>query len=223
MPKKAGIVLLAAGAVLIGSALLLLFHNSAEDRTAGQEAERLLVDVKSAIALRTSIAPPETDATDGSDATPAQSVSDVPPETDAPAQTDAPEEMPIVNLDGERYIGILDIPALNLSLPIMADWNETRLRRTPCRQFGSLTEDNLVIAGHNYRAHFARLRSLNAGDTVSFLDMNGVTHTFRVNNVQILPEDAVEAVQNSGYSLTLYTCTTGAESRVVVFCDRVTP
>lgn len=222
MPKKAGIVLLAAGAVLIGSALLLLFHNNAEDRTAGQEAERLLVDVKSAIALRTSAAPPETDAPAASDANPAPSASDVPPETDVPVQSDAPEEMPIVNLDGERYIGILDIPALNLSLPIMADWNETRLRRTPCRQFGSLTEENLVIAGHNYRAHFARLRSLKAGDTVLFLDMNGVTHSFRVNHVEILPEDAVDAVQNSGYPLTLYTCTTGAEERVVVFCEHST-
>lgn len=216
MPKKAGIVLLAAGAVLIGSALLLLFHNNAEDRTAGQEAERLLVDVQSAIAVRTTATPPETDAPE---LNPAQSGADVPPETDAPAQSDAPEEMPIVNLDGERYIGILDIPKLSLSLPIMADWNETRLRRTPCRQFGSLTEENLVIAGHNYRAHFARLRSMQPGDTVTFLDMNGVTHSFRVNHVEILPEDAVEAVQNSGYPLTLYTCTTGAEERVVVFCE----
>lgn len=217
MPKKAGIVLLAAGAVLIGSALLLLFRNNAEDHTAGQEAERLLVDVQSAIAVRTTTATPR--ETDVPVSYPAQSGADVPAETDAPAQSDVPEEMPIVNLDGERYIGILDIPKLNLSLPIMADWNETRLRRTPCRQFGSLTEENLVIAGHNYRAHFARLRSMQPGDTVTFLDMNGVTHSFHVNHVEILPEDAVEAVQNSGYPLTLYTCTTGAEERVVVFCE----
>lgn len=216
MPKKAGIVLLAAGAVLIGSALLLLFHNNAEDRTAGQEAERLLVDVQSAIAVRTTATPPNHSAPESNSA---QSGTEVPTETDAPVQSDAPEEMPIVNLDGERYIGILDIPKLGLSLPIMADWNETRLRRTPCRQFGSLTEENLVIAGHNYRAHFARLRSMQPGDTVTFLDMNGVTHSFRVNHVEILPEDAVEAVQNSGYPLTLYTCTTGAEERVVVFCE----
>lgn len=216
MPKKAGIVLLAAGAVLIGSALLLLFHNNAEDRTAGQEAERLLVDVQSAIAVRTTATPPNHSAPESNSA---QSGTEVPTETDAPVQSDAPEEMPIVNLDGERYIGILDIPKLGLSLPIMADWNETRLRRTPCRQFGSLTEENLVIAGHNYRAHFARLRSMQPGDTVTFLNMNGVTHSFRVNHVEILPEDAVEAVQNSGYPLTLYTCTTGAEERVVVFCE----
>lgn len=216
MPKKAGIVLLTAGAVLIGSALLLLFHNNAEDRTAGQEAERLLVDVQSAIAVRTTATPPHHSAPESN---PAQSGVDVLVEMTAPVQSDAPEEMPIVNLDGERYIGILDIPKLGLSLPIMADWNETRLRRTPCRQFGSLTEENLVIAGHNYRAHFARLRSMQPGDTVTFLDMNGVTHSFRVNHVEILPEDAVEAVQNSGYPLTLYTCTTGAEERVVVFCE----
>ena len=129
--------------------------------------------------------------------------------------------MPTVELDGQRYLGVLEIPALKLSLPVMADWDYDRLRRAPCRQFGSLAESNLVIAGHNYKNHFARLRSLKQGDAVTFIDMNGVTHAFSVAAVEILAPESVEDVQNSGYPLTLYTCTTGAKSRVVVFCSAV--
>ena len=42
MPKKTGIAIVAAGAVLILSALLLLLYNRYEDAHAGQEAENLL-------------------------------------------------------------------------------------------------------------------------------------------------------------------------------------
>ena len=38
-PKKIGIVLLTAGAVLVIAALLLFSHNRAEDRRAGESAE----------------------------------------------------------------------------------------------------------------------------------------------------------------------------------------
>ena len=49
MPKKAGIAIMAAGAVLIISALLLFVHNRQEDAQAGQEAESLLESVEAVI------------------------------------------------------------------------------------------------------------------------------------------------------------------------------
>ena len=49
MPKKLGIAIVAMGAVLIISALLLLLYNRREDARAGQEAESLLANVEAAI------------------------------------------------------------------------------------------------------------------------------------------------------------------------------
>ena len=49
MPKKTGIAIVAVGAVLILSALLLFFHNRQEDVQAGQEAESLLENVEAVI------------------------------------------------------------------------------------------------------------------------------------------------------------------------------
>ena len=205
MPKKAGIALLATGAVLIVSALLLLLHNGREDRFAKQESERLLESVRFAISARV---------------TTEVRVPTEPPETQ-PGETTAADVPNQPDETEPKDLGVLEIPALELSLPVMADWDYDRLRRAPCRQFGSLAESNLVIAGHNYKNHFARLRSLKPGDAVTFIDMNGVTHAFSVAAVEILAPESVEDVQNSGYPLTLYTCTTGAKSRVVVFCSTV--
>ena len=52
MPKKAGIAIMEAGAVLIISALLLFVHNRQEDAQAGQEAESLLAELDAPAVLK---------------------------------------------------------------------------------------------------------------------------------------------------------------------------
>ena len=195
MPKKTGIAIAAVGAALILSALLLLLYNRYEDAHAGQEAESLLASVEAAISAQA---------------------------TDTPAAT-APidPEMPVVVLDGYEYVGYVEIPALGLKLPVMSEWDYTRLKVAPCRQFGSSRTDDLVIAAHNYENHFGRLKELSEGDTVIFTDMEGVVNTYSVKKIETLNPNEVDAVQNSGYDLVLYTCTKGGKTRVTVFCDRV--
>ena len=59
MPKKSGVILISLGAVLILAALLLFLYNRSEDRRAGQEAESLLEDVRSAMAANADPEPQE--------------------------------------------------------------------------------------------------------------------------------------------------------------------
>ena len=198
MPKKTGIAIVAVGAALILSALLLLLYNRYEDAHAGQEAESLLASVEEAISAQTM---------------------DVPTAA-APSPTPLDPEMPVVMLDGYEYVGYVEIPALGLKLPVMSKWDYTRLRVAPCRQFGSSRTDDLVIAAHNYENHFGRLKELSKGDTVIFTDMEGLVNTYCVEKIETLAPDEVDAVQNSGYDLVLYTCTKGGKTRVTVFCNR---
>ena len=207
MPKKAGILLLTLGAVLILSALLLFRHNSLEDERAGLEAEAMLIDVRAAISERAEQAPAPTP-------TPPESAAGAPAETPVP-------ELTVVEIDGQEYVGYLSIPALEIDLPVMSGWDYDKLKLAPCRQFGSTRTDDLVIAAHNYKRHFGGLSSPSAGDTVTFTDMDGEVSTYAVAKVETLDPKAVEAVQNSGYDLVLYTCTYGGASRVTAFCNRV--
>lgn len=208
MPKKTGIAIVAVGAALILSALLLLLYNRYEDAHAGQEAESLLASVEAAISAQ---------ATD----TPAATAPNRPDASKILAPTPLDPEMPAVVLDGYEYVGYVEIPALGLKLPVMSEWDYTRLKVAPCRQFGSSRTDDLVIAAHNYENHFGRLKELSEGDTVIFTDMEGVVNTYSVKKIETLNPNEVDAVQNSGYALVLYTCTKGGKTRVTVFCDRV--
>lgn len=208
MPKKRGIIFVTVGAVLILSALLLFLYNRYEDRRAGQEAELLLDDIQSAIEQKTkpTTKPNKVDT----DTT----------ERIEPVETLAPE-MPVVEIDGYEYIGYVSIPDLELELPVMAEWDYSRLKTAPCRQFGSSRTDDLVIAAHNYMSHFGALSSLEEGAEIIFTDMDGIENRYTLQRLDTLAPDAVDAVQNSGYDLVLYTCTPGGATRVVAFCERV--
>lgn len=164
MPKKTGIAMLAVGAVLILSALLLFFHNRQEDVQAGQEAESLLANVEAVI-----------DAQATREPTPAGT--EIPGTTPTSSATPLDPEMPVVELDGYAYVGYVEIPALELKLPVMSEWDYNRLKIAPCRQFGSSRTDDLVIAAHNYQNHFGRLKDLQTGNAVIFTDMEGVINS----------------------------------------------
>lgn len=210
MPKKAGIIFVTLGVVLILSALLLFLYNGLEDRRAGQQAESLMDEIHSAMTE-------ETDTT--------TKPTEIEIEITEPTETTEtlPAEMPMVMIDGYEYIGYLSIPALELELPVMAEWDYSRLKIAPCRHFGSSRTDDLVIAAHNYKTHFGSLSKLESGAEVIFTDMDGIENRYvLVLAPETLAPDAVDAVQNSGYDLVLYTCTPGGATRVVAFCDRVT-
>lgn len=204
MPKKTGIAIVTVGAVLILSALLLFLHNRQEDVQAGQEAESLLENVEAVIETKKIRVPVSSKRLD-----------------ETPAPTPLDPQMPVVMLDGYEYVGYVEIPVLGLKLPVMSEWDYNRLKLAPCRQFGSSRTDDLVIAAHNYESHFGHLKDLSVGEPVTFTDMEGIVNTYCVEKIETLNPSEVDAVQNSGYDLVLYTCTKGGRTRVTVFCNRI--
>ena len=128
-------------------------------------------------------------------------------------------QMPSVVLDGGDYLGILEIPSLELALPICDEWSYPNLSRSPCRYAGGLYSHDLVIAGHNYRSHFGHLGRLSVGDEVFFTDMDRNRFAYRVSEISALGPTAVEEMTAPGeWDLTLFTCTLGGRSRMTVRC-----
>ena len=126
-----------------------------------------------------------------------------------------------VSVGPESYIGILDIPTLRLSLPVNEVWSMTKLRRTPCRYWGSAETGNLVIAAHNYRNHFANISSLMTEDIIIFTAADGTRYDYQVEEITtVLPEESGKVIF-SEYELSLFTCTYDGNARVVVNCSLI--
>lgn len=192
MKRKVAISLMSVGILLIGFAMGLLIYNNQENKKA-QESSDLLVE-----SIRLSIS-----------------------ENELKEQIFDPfdEEMKIEKIDGYGYIGYLSIPALGLDLPVMSEWDYSRLKIAPCRYYGSTKTDNLVIAAHNYKVHFGYLGNLQAGDSVIFTDMDSKVHHYKVDLVELLMPTDVDKVKDSGNDLILYTCTYGGAKRIVIRCS----
>lgn len=92
------------------------------------------------------------------------------------------------------------------------------MQEIPCRYYGSVYKNNMVIAAHNSWFHFGRLSTLEQGDEVIFKDANGNCFQYSVDEIEAVKPNAVEEVTNGKWPLTLYTCTLDAQYRVVVRC-----
>lgn len=195
-------ICMVSGLLLIAAALCLFVYNNREAESAAQTAEQAL-----------------------------QEISDVPHVLEQPQESEIhsiiPDyisnptmEMPTVEVDGNFYIGILEIHALELSLPVISEWNDTRLKQAPCRYKGSVYLDNLIIAGHNYKKHFGGLKNLQIGDTITFTDMDEHCFSYTVTALEELDGTAIEAMESGDWDLTLFTCTIGGKKRVTVRCKK---
>ena len=132
-------------------------------------------------------------------------------------------DMPEVQLPGLEEagcIGILEIPSIDLKLPVLSTWSYALLKKAPCRYTGSVYLDNMVIAAHNSKAHFKKLSNLQEGDIITFTDAVGNVFTYSVAGLEILQPEEVDDMTSGQWPLTLFTCTYGGAGRVTVRCRK---
>ena len=96
-----------------------------------------------------------------------------------------------------------------------------RLADAPCRYSGSAQGDDLIIAGHNYKSHFAPLNQVAVGDTATFWDAAGTAHRYRVQEIVRLDGSAVTDMTAGEWDLTLFTCTYGGKQRLTLRLSRI--
>ena len=195
MHRKAGITCKTLGILLLIAAMLLLAYNRWDNRRAGQVAAVIRDALEEAEEEEQTF--DEGSSGDG--------------------------EMDTIEVDGYEYIGTLSIPGFGLELPVMAEWSYPGLKVAPGCYTGSVRTDDLIICGHNYDRHFGNLKNLEAGDAVTFTDVQGNVFEYQVKEIIILaPTDVEEMLDGSAdeWDLTMFTCTIGGQTRVTVRCVR---
>jgi len=131
------------------------------------------------------------------------------------------KDMKTTNIDGYDYIGWITIPTLNLELPIMSEHDYTRLNIAPCRYYGSIYTNDLIICAHSYETHFKNIDKLNQNDLIVITDINGNIYKYEVLEIEILNPKEVSKMIDNDFDLTLYTCTNDGLNRITVRCNRI--
>lgn len=203
---KPGQLLMTIGLLLIAAALCWAGYNIVTDYQGGQSSSEALSRLQSMIprARQRSVSLYSDSFTQEDQVPDYMTIQDLP--------------MPVRKVDGVNYIGIISCPTVGVELPVASRWSYEKLKQSPCRYTGSIYQENLVIAGHNFRSHFGPLSNLRAGDEVSFTDAEGNLFLYVVDSVDALNPEDVEEMTHSGYPLTLFTCTLGGQYRITVRC-----
>lgn len=195
-----GNILLITGSVLIGGAVILIITNMVLSNNLKKETGKITNDIKTEISERAEENKKEP--------------------SDESVQMPGNAEFEAVVIDGCPYDGYLTVPVIELEMAVFDTWNDDYLRRSACRYYGSPYTDDLVIAGHNYKSGFGKLKKLAPGDEVFFTDMNGKVTRYVVEVIEVLDGTAVEEMITSDWDLSLYTCTYGGKSRLTVRCRK---
>lgn len=203
MKNKGGNIFIVIGLVLIGSALIITFNNIRENIVAEKSSRETVSCLKEQI-YNGEISPYTGD------------------ENNEPLYKQYSDmTMPEIEIDGERYIGILSIPDLDLELPVRGDFSYKGLTTAPCRYSGSIYKDDMIIAGHNYAAHFGYLNRLDPDGEVSFTDGDGNEFNYRLREIVQLNETDTEEMVEGDWDLTLFTCNLSGRNRITLRFDRI--
>ena len=205
--NRIGNILKGAGLILVTAAVLLLVYNLWDGHRARESEEAILAEYLQ----ENKKASESPDASDKEDK---QNIPDylLNPDMDMPEYT-------LKSLGDVACIGILEIPALDLELPVISSWSYSSLRLAPCRYSGSAYKGDLVIAAHNYQSHFGRLRTLPEGSEVFFTDAVGNRFSYYVAVTEALTPWSVDDMTSGEWPLTLFTCTLDSQNRVTVRCE----
>ncbi len=198
---KKGKVLIGIGIVLIIAAMGLWGYNIYTDMSAEKTVQEALVEINNMY----------------ENSEPFYEES-----TDIPYYVLNPKvEMGSVKVGDYEYIGVLTVPSFSLELPIISDWSYPALKVSPCRFSGSVYEDDMILAGHNYNSHFKKIRELQVGDKVEFRDIDMNTFEYAVVEKETLSDVDLEKLEGGDWDLSLFTCVASGSARMVIRCEKI--
>ena len=194
--NKISKVFISIGIILITSSILLIIYNNYEEKKAGLNSKEALSLIKDNL---------EENNIDNQ-------IKFVKANN---------QEMKTIQINNYDYIGTINIPVLNLELPVMSECDYTRLDIAPCRYYGSIYTNDLIICAHSYKTHFKYLDKLKQKDIIIFTDVDNNNYIYEVLEVEILSPTSVSEMINNDFDLTLYTCTSDGNNRITVRCNRI--
>lgn len=130
--------------------------------------------------------------------------------------------------NGKKYefVGIVKIPKLNITYPILSKTTDELMKVAPCKFHGANPNEvgNLCIIAHNYRrkgVFFSDVPELVPGDIVEIQDLSQRTIQYEVYDVHtVMPNNVEDTTQktNGKREVTLITCTDDSKQRFIVRC-----
>ena len=139
-------------------------------------------------------------------------------------QDSIPEErrenaMSVLSLDETDFIGILEMPRYEASLPVCADWE--CFAKFPCQFAGSIYDGTLQIGATSQIGQYDFYREISVGDLVRFTDVAGNRYTYTITNLRYEKHADSTTLNREDSALTLFIKNVYDFEYLIVFCNAI--
>lgn len=125
-------------------------------------------------------------------------------------------EMPVLQIGGEDFSGLIQIPFYGVSLPIYSSWDSGAVSRYPCRFWGSVYDNSLIVGGG--KGQFDFCGKLDLGDKVIITDMKGTVFSYETVRIDRREHADLEMLEEEEFDLVLFAPDTVADGYIIVRC-----
>ena len=125
-----------------------------------------------------------------------------------------------IDVDGTKYIGLLEIPEINVTLAVSRDYSFEQMSESICRYSGSIEDKNIIICGHNYKSFLENLKDVFDNDVLYFIDVSGKRTKYTVVETQYIDGNDSNKLytDEENWDLTVFTCNYSGYMRYLVRC-----
>lgn len=124
--------------------------------------------------------------------------------------------MPMLEIDGESFVGIIEIPRYNVLLPVSADGDSDQ----PYKYAGSLYDGSLAVSGATHVGQLDFMSIITETDEVAFTDVMGYRYSLEVYEIIITDEICSEDLDFDDADLVLFAKVGHSSDYTVVKCKR---
>lgn len=129
-------------------------------------------------------------------------------------------QMPMLEIDGANFAGVIDIPVHGTLLPIYGAWDKNKVSSFPCRYSGSIYDGSLIIGGSDNEGQFDFMKWITGGDSVFVTDMTGSRYSYEVTEIVKTKDVSTENLASEEADLVLFARNTYSLDYTVVRCSR---
>lgn len=127
-------------------------------------------------------------------------------------------QMPVLEINGMDYVGLLEIPALGTIVPVADKWEQKMLPSACGRFWGSAYDHTLVIGGPDHPGQFDFCDDIEVGTVVLVTDMTGVQFAYTVSGVDRARHAERQWLLDAEYDLTLFCRDSSSFEYIAVRC-----
>lgn len=143
----------------------------------------------------------------------------MPPVTEGFLEEQGENAMPMSEINGENFVGVLEVPIYGARLPIGSSWDKSKVSQYPCRFWGSAYDGSLIIGGSDHQGQFDFIESISLGDEVSFTDMGGVRYPYTVIEIERTKDVSAEYLRTGEEKLVFFARNSYGFDYIVVRCE----